>query len=593
MLGGVKLGTMAGVPPGMRYRIADVLRLVPGDGAPLEGVAAERLDRLLEDGEPWLGADPELAAVGMWMLEDKHAVELRRRGCVWLTMFPSVEMAKRLAAVATDERTPAPVREQAIWSLGYRQLRAKHASTLWPAEAVHIADEALIRIAHAATTDGKIGSDQLPHALRHVHDASAAAVFARAPGLWGDALECFATPPLARVLFVSIDDIAPQHRVRVLRLIAATIGEEAVPMLLARAGQASVDEKLEMLFLAIACGGEAHLGRLEDAIHGMKFVDLMRQRARWHLANHGVIPTVRGLRVARMTATMTAAERAARCPQAADDLAVLARFARHAEAYLYTLWGWMVRESRDPAKAREVVMAHPESQRLVRELYFEDLARRGRVHQLASAAQALGAADAAALQLAIWGRPLAALELAATARQQTPELVCARALACYRAGRADLLERILAGDLPAPEPTADDSLGAWPGPHERWIVEHAPQVRPAIAALAGGRDAIVALAKPAPHDAEPDATSIDAIGHVVRRLGRGLAGATVYLAGVFEKLDKRAISAALVAAGARIVGGPFPGTDYYVHGDHCLVQTIAQLERQGTRRLRPGEIEGL
>ena len=583
---------MDGVPPGVRYRVEDMMRLVPTDGAPLEGVAAERLDRLLAEGEPWLGADSELAAVGMWMLEDKHSVELRRRGCIWLTMFPSVETAKRVAAVATDDATPAPVREQAIWTLGYRQLRAMHPSTRWPTEAIQIADEALVKIAHAATTDGKIGSDQLPQALRHVQDPTVAAVFARAPGLWGEAIESFATPPLARVLFVSIEDIAPQHRVRVLRLVAATLGEEAVPLLLARAGQASIDEKLEMLFLAIACGGEAHLGRLEEAIRGMKFVDLLRQRARWHVANRGIIPTVRGLRVARATATMTAEEREARCPQAADDLAALTKFARHPEAYIYTLWGWLVRETRDPVRARELVTARPESLQLVRDLYFEDLARRGRVKQLAVAARGLSGADVAALQLAIWGRPLAALELAATARQHTPELVAARALACYRAGRADLTERILAEDLPPPEITGDE-LGTFPGPHEKWMIERAPGVRPAIGALAGGRDALVRLAKPAAHDAEVDTPSIDAITAVVRRLGRGLKGSTVYLAGEFKHLDKDAIAAAVVKAGARLVGGPFPGTDYYVHGDWCLVQTIAQLERQGARRIRRGELEGV
>ncbi len=575
----------------MRYRVADALRLIPTDGAPFEGVAAERLDRVLADGEPWLGADPELAEVGMWMLEDRHAVELRRRGCIWLTRFPSAATAKRLAAVALDAATPAPVREQAIWSLGYRQLRAMHPTTKWSTEAIQIADEALVRIAHAATSDGQIGSERLPQALRHVHDATLAAVFARAPGLWGEALECFATPPLARVLFVSIDDIAPQHRLRALRLIAATLGDEAVPMLLARAGQAGLDEKLEMLFLAIACGGEAHLGRLEDAIHGMKFVDLLRQRARWHLQHRGIIPTVRGLKVARTTATLTPAEREERCPQAADDLAALTRFARHPEAYVYTLWAWLVRETRDPVRARELVAAHPESQRLVRDLYLEDLARRGRVKQLAAAAQSLAGADLGALHLAIWGRPLAALELAATARHHTPELVCARALACYRAGRADLAARILAEDLPPPEITSDTELGTFPGPHETWLVEHGH--RPAIAALVGGHDAVVALAKPAPHDAEPDLASIEPLDAVVRRLGRGLAGSTVYLAGEFQTMNKDAIAAAVVKAGARLVGGPFPGTDYYVHGDWCLVQTIAQLERQGTRRLRAGELEGL
>jgi hypothetical protein len=36
-------------------------------------------------------------------------------------------------------------------------------------------------------------------------------------------------------------------------------------MLLARAGQAAIDEKLEMLFTVIALVGEAKLGVLEDA----------------------------------------------------------------------------------------------------------------------------------------------------------------------------------------------------------------------------------------------------------------------------------------------------------------------------------------
>ena len=91
-------------------------------------------------------------------------------------------------------------------------------------------------------------------------------------------------------------------------------------------------------------------------------------------------------------------------------------------------------------------------------------------------------------------------------------------------------------------------------------------------------------------------------GHAVDRAGRarscagsaaGLPGSTVYLAGEFKYLDKGKIAAAVEAAGARLVNGPFPGTDYYVHGDWCLVQTIAQLERQGARRLRPGELEGV
>jgi hypothetical protein len=270
---------------------------------------------------------------------------------------------------------------------------------------------------------------------------------------------------------------------------------------------------------------------------------------------------------------------------AADDLGALTRFERHAETYLYAMWGWMVRAAGDPVRARELVGARPEAQELVRDLYLEDLARRGRVKQLTWAAQTLGAADLGALQLAIWGRPLAALELAATARHHTPELVCARALACYRAGRPDLTERILAEDLPPSEITDDEALEPFPGPHERWMIERAPVDRPALAALASGRDAIVALAQPAPHDAEPDTAAIEPLAAVDRRLGRGLAGSTVYLAGELEPERRDKLTAAIEAAGARLVAGPFPGTDYYVHGDRCPVQTIARLERQGVRRL--------
>jgi len=584
--------TTEALPPAVRYRLADVLGRLPAAGAALEGAARERFEQLITEGEPWLGAEPWLAELGYWMIDPRNAVALRRQGCRWLVQFPTVETMKRLGALALDPATPPPVREQAIGSLGFRQLRAMHPATQWSAEAVQLADEALVRIAGDATIAGKITSEQLPHALRHVASDGLAAVFARAPGLWGDAIECFASPPLARVLAVSIEDIPPQHRVRVIRLVAATLGEEAVPLMLARVPRAAAGEQLEMLLLAVALGGEARLGKLEDHLRGGKLLDHVRARARWHLQNRGLVPTVRGLRVARTTATLGAAERAARCAQAADDLGVFARYERYAEAYVYTMWGWMVRGAADPARARELVAAHPASQELVRDLYIEDLARRGRVTELASAAQALHGVDRGALALAIWGRPLAALELAATASAQTPELVCARALACYRAGRPDLTDHILVEDLPPPAITGGDALGSFPGPDERWVIQHAPGARPAIEALVSGRDAIVALAQPAPHDAEPDSPTIEPVAAVVRRLDRGLWGKTVYLAGEFAPASRDKIAGAIEAAGARLVAGPLPGTDYYVLGGACPVPAIAQLERQGARRLRELEEVG-
>ncbi|HEY0192816.1 MAG TPA: hypothetical protein VGC42_16970, partial [Kofleriaceae bacterium] len=329
--------TLEALPPAVRYQLADVLARLPVAGQPFEGIARERFTKLMADGEPWLGDARALAELGYWMIEPRHATELRRQGCAWLSQYPSIETVRRLAKLALDPATPHPVREQAIWTLGYRQSRALPAATQWPSEAVALADEALVSVATATTGAGKITSERLPHALRHVASDGIAAVFARAPGLWGDAIECFASPPLARVLAVSIDDVPPQHRLRVLRLVAATLGEEALPVLLARVPRAAIAEQLEILFLAITFGGEPHLGKLEDVLRGLKFVDLLRARARWHLANPGVVPTVRGLRTARTTATLVAAERGERCAKAADDLGVLTRFERHPEAYLYPL----------------------------------------------------------------------------------------------------------------------------------------------------------------------------------------------------------------------------------------------------------------
>jgi hypothetical protein len=547
---------------------------------------AGRIDRLVAGGAAWLGAEPSLAELGYWMIEPRHSAELRRQGCAWLAMFPSVDTAKRLAALALDDAAPRPVREQAIASLGARQLCAHHPATRWTAEAVQLADEALVRVASEATARGKITSEALPRALRHVASDGLAAVFARAPGLWGDSLECFASPPLARVLAISIDDIPPHHRVRVIRLIAATLGDEAFPLMLARAPHAAVGEQLEIRFLAVAFGGEPQLGALEDVVRGMKFADQLRARAAWHLQHRGVVPTVRGLRVARTTATLTAAERAERCPAAADDLGALTRFERHTEGYLYTMWGWMVRAAGDPARARELVAAHPAAQGMVRDLYFEDLARRGRVQPLIAAAHTLGGLDRAAYLLAIWGRPLAALALAQAAPSHTAELVCARALACYRSGRPDLTDRILVEDLPPPAITGDAAPAEFPGPDEAWRVAHAAAVDPALAAVVAGREAIIALAQPAPHDADPDATAIAPLIGLADRLDRRLPGATVYLAGELGRERRAALVAAIEAAGARVVAGPAPGTEYYVRGPACPIETIARLERQGVRRLR-------
>jgi hypothetical protein len=587
-------GSLDAIPPALRFRLRGVLAWVPDADRAFSAPGLTQWKQVLKDGEPWLGAEASLAQIGYDLLAPARDAEVRRQACIWLTMFPGVETAKRLAETALDATTPPPVREQAIWSLAYRQARDMHPSVVWPDDAVRIADEALCKLAELSAA-GKLASDQLAHALRSVGSDSLGAIVARAPGLWGDALECFASAPLARVLLVSLDDLPAQHRRRVLRLVAATLGEEVVPLLATRAIAQPIDMQLEMLLLAIALGGDRHVGRFEDAIADLQATDFLRARAKWHLAHKGVVPSVLGLRTARTSALVPPADRAAACGRAADDLAVLASFERYPEAIVYTLWGWMVRGSGDPARARELVRVHPDAQTHVRDLYLEDLARRGRVKQLAIAAQALGGADLGALALAVWGRPLAALELAATAREHTAALVCARALGCFRAGRPDLTARLLAEDLPPSEITDDRALAPFPGPDEQWLSERAGDPRAAgpsvtaVRALAAGLDGVIALARRSPLDAEPDVATLDPIASVVRRLGKGLAGSTVFLAGEFQRTDRAKVLALLEAAGARTVAGPFPGTDYYVHGDHAPVQLIAQLERQGARRLRDVE----
>ncbi len=581
------------IPPGVRYRVDEVVALLPKKGTAPTSYCLERQARLYDDCQRWLSAEPSLAELGLWMLDAMQVPELRVRGAVWLTLFPTAASMKALAEAALDPSAPPGVRDQAVWSLGCRQLREHDRALLISDEAAATADEALIALCDREGPAAGATLGKLMPALRHVDSPVLFARMAKAPVVWAQALECFGDEPLARAIFDQLGSFGAADRARVLRLAVATLGAEALPLLRPLIPSAPTDDKLQMLYYVLSYGGEAELPTFEETVAGMRAPDLLRQRARWHLANPGYEPIVRGQKTARVLARIPVQDRRPRAAQAAHDLHALTKFLRHSEFYLYELWGWMVRATSDRDLARELVTAHPESQRLVRDLHLGDLASRGRVRQLQAAAQTLEGADVGAFELAIHGRPLAALELAATARLHSPELVCARVLACYRAGRPDLADRILAEDMPPSEITKSDGLDPFPGEDENWLAEHAPDERPAVTMLVRGKQALLDAAQAAPADAEADHASLDPLVAVLRRLGRGLPGSTVYLAGEFKYMNKDAIAAAVVEAGARVVSGPFPGTDYYVHGDWCLVQTIAQLERQGTRRLRRGELEGI
>jgi len=585
--------SLTSIPPHLRWRLGEVQRLLPKRGEAASGVALTRLERLLEDAHPWLAAEPALVEFGLELLDRAQVPQLRAHGAHWLTHFPTHRTVEALARVLREPDAPPSVREQAVFTLGFRQRRDAHAALLWSPDVVAAADAVLAEALERDAAAGNVTLERLPLAARHARSPVVLRALQRAPALFGDALECFADEPLAHALVDALDALSPKHRLRAIRLVFATLGAAAIRPVKAKLAHGELDDRLEALFLSAGLGDAASKDELQALLGAMKFRALLQERLGWHEAHPGVVPTVRGLRVARVTAERPPDEVAVACGPAADDLGALTRFARHPEAYLYTMWAWLVRGARDPARARALVAAHPESLGLVRRLAYVDLARRGRVRQLQATSQGAAGGDRAALELVLHGRPLAGLELAATTRRHTPALVAARVLGCFRAGRADLAERLLKEDLPPAELVAGDELPGFPGPHERWMAEHAPAFDPALTALVQGKEALLALAEAAPDGGEPDAASLDGITHLVKRLGRGLPGATVYFAGEFPRMDKEGLRAAVKQAGAREVHGPFPDTDYYLMGDHCDVTTVAQLERQGTRRLRSGEVEGL
>jgi hypothetical protein len=324
----------------------------------------------------------------------------------------------------------------------------------------------------------------------------------------------------------------------------------------------------------------------------------LRARARWHLAHLGLIPTVRGLAVARRTAVLAPDERQAACAQAADDLGALAAFAVHPEAYLYSMWEWMVLGAGDPARAAALVELHPDSAAKVLPLYLSSLAARGRVGRLAQLAQQHDALGDGAWALATHARPFAALGLCNLSRDNDVPIASARALACFLAGRPDLTQQLLAHDPPRAEilvdstVTHDDamlsSLPGFPGVDERWWLAHAPAARPPLRAWVGGVDALLDACDGEPADgAEPDRADLTLFAAVERRVRRELAGATVCLVGDFA--DRPALERALAARGARVVDGPFQGVDYYAF-ERARVDIVAKLERFGAQLLDHDEL---
>ncbi len=179
------------VAPSHLAALRDALGLLRG--APHE-LWWKQLDRALAAGhDDWCRA-PELARVGHALLEPGRPERLRIWACQWLAHFPGLETIHRLGDVLADAGTPVALREQAAWTLSYRQLQTcDDALELAPA-LERAADDVLL----AAWERGDYR--QLPllvSGARHSRDERLLGRLAEASipiEIAAQALEAFATP---------------------------------------------------------------------------------------------------------------------------------------------------------------------------------------------------------------------------------------------------------------------------------------------------------------------------------------------------------------------------------------------------------------
>jgi hypothetical protein len=541
-----------------------------------EGVVAQ--------GRPWWSRAPELAELGYRLIAPSNHPEVRRRGCTWLGYFPSVEMAGALRDIALSDTEPRTLRDQAIWTLGYRQLQRRHDDLYWAPEVVALADATLLAIAR--TPNAKEDFGKLSLALRHCRSPEILELFASDPTSWSNSIECFADARLARALLEKLPQISPEDEHRVLRLVADTLGAEACGPLLDYATTADYGGRFEALLAALAVDAPQARPHVDSMLASMKDKSAFAARAHWHEANPGVLPTVRALRVARTTATLPADARTEACREASDGFASQAKIALFAEAYLYEMWRHVALRAKDAARVAAVVEAHPSAldEEGVLRPYLEALAAAGRFRKLVAAAERRDSGALPAWLLATHGRPFLALAVRSGDRSASALGVAAQALALLLAGRPDLARRTLSDEQPrARVLPGTDRPPAFPGPDEAWqMVSGADDARH-LRALAGGIHGLVACAEGAPRVADPDVFDLSLLSSFERSLRRDLSGATVFLAGKHSRPSQ--LAQALTDKGARIADGPFAGIDFFIVGEQVPLDLVVRLERQGARRI--------
>jgi tetratricopeptide (TPR) repeat protein len=507
---------------------------------------------------------PELACVGFAMLAPDRSVEERRQACVWLTLFPSDEMVDALAGVLLDERTPAPLRDQAAWSLGFRQAQERDDALLWPTTAIARANDAIVEAWHRG-----LGASlpELLAASRHVDDPRLFAWMGEHLDEAWPAVEAFADAGLARAILERLATAPEEHVHRAIRLAAHVLGAEASDPLTRYAREAPVAPRLEALFAAVALGSTGALDALDAAIAQMAFPGPSRAKREAYLASGGASYHVRALRAARTTATLPAPERRAACVAACADFARLSRIDAIHEAYLHSLWRHVAFGARDAESVIGCAEGSPQALAklpALAEPYVVALCKAGRFRDAASTAVDAGLAGRAAWELARHGRPFAALRVAASVRERTVWSAAGESLASFLAGRVDLAQAAL--DTFEPNAQALWDAHDTADPVARAVLER-DIVALASRSVAVSADADTHVRKPDRRegaDADTDVFDMACLDEAERRLRPRLDGRCVLLAGF---TDRSAPRAALEALGARVVDAPFGRVDVCVVPD--------------------------
>lgn len=538
------------------------------------------LRELFRDFEGELSATPQLAELGFDLLRPGRAEEERRWGGVWLTLFPSMQMVEAMRALLRDPAQPAAVRSQAAWTLGFRQIQERHRDLHWEPEVVRAANAELL---HAFRVRALGELELLARALQHVDDPELDAAFLEDPLKAAPAIDAFASPALARALLARLSELGSENAVRMIRLVAAVLGEEATEPLLRFAETAPMAEKYEATFAALANSPERARPVFEALVRSLQFPVLVEARGRWHLEHPGIHPTVAATRFARNSALLSAAERPKLAAEACAHFAALADkdgllwnalwdFWRHA-AYL------AVEEA--PAEVVRCVEARPDTLDRARFLvrpYLEALAALGRFETLERCAISRGRADEACWMLARAARPFRSLAIREHARVTTPAGAAGQALALVLGGRPDLAQRALEVDRPS---TGDVGGHDFPTEDDTWKAAHdarEPYLAPLIQKDLSG---LMALLRPAPEGAEPDVFDLDLLTRKEQTLRRDLSGRTACLIGGFDNREE--VIARLQEQGAQLVDGPFARTECVIVGalGEGERTRVAMLQSQG------------